>query len=282
MDRAALPADRCRPPPGQRHRRASRAVGHRRPGEDRPDRRRPQPWADRLPPRLPGQPARPGVLLRGVVRRADRRLDANDLRPGGQRARPSGAGGPVLALLPVQRLHQQARGRLGDGAGRVRGVRRRDRAHPGPHPGRLQPARGRRGRTVGRRELEVVDGTHPVVHPAAGSHANYYDAALFLGRSGQQGFGCDDTRAPGSGLRPAVTLVPSDAAAVGAAFPWLAYTGRWGQREKSFYNGPTGPNTKDRGPLPSPGPTPRASTPRTPSRPAGCSAPRRPARSAGS
>ena len=94
-------------------------------------------------------------------------------------------------------------------------------------------------------KLEVVDGTHPVVHPAAGSHANYYDAALFLGRSGQQGFGCDDTRAPGSGLRPAVTLVPSDAAAVGAAFPWLAYTGRWGQREKSFYNGPTGPNTKD-------------------------------------
>ena len=60
-------------------------------------------------------------------------------------------------------------------------------------------------------KLEVVDGTHPVVHPAAGSHANYYDAALFLGRSGQQGFGCDDTRAPGSGLRPAVALVPSDA-----------------------------------------------------------------------
>ena len=94
-------------------------------------------------------------------------------------------------------------------------------------------------------KLEVVDGTHPVVHPAAGSHANYYDAALFLGRSGQQGFGCDDTRDPGADLRPAVALVPSDATAVGAAFPWLDYTGRWGQREKSFYNGPTGPNTKD-------------------------------------
>ena len=94
-------------------------------------------------------------------------------------------------------------------------------------------------------KLEVVGGTHPVVHPAAGSHANYYDAALFLGRSGQQGFGCDDTRDPGADLRPAVALVPSDAAAVGAAFPWLDFTGRWGQREKSFYNGPTGPNTKD-------------------------------------
>ena len=94
-------------------------------------------------------------------------------------------------------------------------------------------------------KLEVVDGTHPVVHPAAGSHANYYDAALFLGRSGQQGFGCDDSRAPTTDVRPAVELVPSDAAAVGAAYPWLDYTGRWGQRETSFYNGPTGPNTKD-------------------------------------
>ncbi len=47
----------------------------------------------------------------------------------------------------------------------------------------------------GDRRLEVLDGTHPVVHPAAGSHANYHDAALFLGRSGQQGFGCDDSRA---------------------------------------------------------------------------------------
>ena len=94
-------------------------------------------------------------------------------------------------------------------------------------------------------KLEVVDGTHPVVHPAAGSHANYYDAALFLGRSGQQGFGCDDTRGTALDLRPDVALVPSDPAAVGGEFPWLDFTGRWGQRESSFYNGPTGPNTKD-------------------------------------
>ncbi len=97
----------------------------------------------------------------------------------------------------------------------------------------------------GDRKLEVVDGTHPVVHPAAGSHANYYDAALFLGRSGQQGFGCDDSRAPTTDVKPEVALVPSDPEAVGAEYPWLDYTGRWGQRETSFYNGPTGPNTKD-------------------------------------
>ena len=94
-------------------------------------------------------------------------------------------------------------------------------------------------------KLEVVDGTHPVVHPAAGSHANYFDAALFLGRSSQQGFGCDDTRAPTVDVTPTVALVPSDAGQVTAAYPWLGYTGRWGQREASFYNGPTGPNTKD-------------------------------------
>ncbi|MFL6167131.1 MAG: hypothetical protein ACJ710_12650 [Ornithinibacter sp.] len=99
--------------------------------------------------------------------------------------------------------------------------------------------------TWGDTKLEVVDGTHPVVHPAAGSHANYYDAALFLGRSGQQGFGCDDSRGPTTDARPEVALVPSDPTAVGAAYPWLDYTGRWGQREASFYNGPTGPNTKD-------------------------------------
>ncbi len=94
-------------------------------------------------------------------------------------------------------------------------------------------------------KLQVVDGTHPVVYAAAGSHANYFDSSLFLGRSSQQGFGCDDTRGPSRDVRPAVALVPSDPAAVGAEYPWLDYTGHWGQRETSFYNGPTGPNTKD-------------------------------------
>lgn len=93
-------------------------------------------------------------------------------------------------------------------------------------------------------KLEVEDDTHPVVHPAAGSHANYYDESLFLGRTGQQGFGCDDTRGPSRDVQTDVVLIPSDAQARSEAFPWLDYTGRWGQRERSFYNGPTGPNTK--------------------------------------
>ena len=51
-------------------------------------------------------------------------------------------------------------------------------------------------------KLEIVDGTHPVVHAAAGSHANFYDDALYLGTSAEQGFGCDDTRDPADDVRP--------------------------------------------------------------------------------
>ena len=93
-------------------------------------------------------------------------------------------------------------------------------------------------------KLQLVDGTHPVVHPASGSHANFYESSLYLGTSAEQGFGCDDTRNAGDRLRPVVRLIPSDALSARAAFPWITYQGHWGQREESFYNGPTGPNTK--------------------------------------
>ncbi len=93
-------------------------------------------------------------------------------------------------------------------------------------------------------KLELVDGTHPVVHPAAGSHANFYSEALFLGRSAEEGVGCDDTRGPTVDLRPVVKTIPSDPAAAVAAFPWIAFGGRWGELQRAFFNGPTGPNLK--------------------------------------
>jgi len=93
-------------------------------------------------------------------------------------------------------------------------------------------------------KLEIVDGTHPVVHPAAGSHANFYEDALYLGTSAEQGFGCDDARNPADDLSLTIAVVPSDPAAAKAEYPWLGFEGRWGQREEAFYNGPTGPNTK--------------------------------------
>jgi hypothetical protein len=96
----------------------------------------------------------------------------------------------------------------------------------------------------GDEKLELVDGTHPVVYPAAGSHANFYSDGLFLGSSAQQGVGCDDTTGPHEELRPQVLSIPSDPAAARESVPWIAFEGRWGERQEAFYNGPTGPNLK--------------------------------------
>ena len=98
--------------------------------------------------------------------------------------------------------------------------------------------------TWGDEKLEVVDGTHPVVFPAAGSHANKYTAALYVGSSADAGVGCDDTRGPHRELHPSVRTIPSDAAAAAAAYPWITFEGRWGELQKAFFNGPTGPNLK--------------------------------------
>jgi hypothetical protein len=41
-----------------------------------------------------------------------------------------------------------------------------------------------------------------------------------------------------------VDVIPQSATAALAKFPWLGYEGRWGERRRSFYDAPTGPNTK--------------------------------------
>jgi len=94
-------------------------------------------------------------------------------------------------------------------------------------------------------KLERIDGTHPVVHPADGSHANFYGEALYLGSSAQEGVGCDDTRGPTVDVRPQVVTIPSAQAAARSSYPWIAYQGRWGELRPSFFNGPTGPNLKE-------------------------------------
>jgi hypothetical protein len=93
-------------------------------------------------------------------------------------------------------------------------------------------------------KLEISGGTHPVLYPADGSHAGFYDQALFLGASGSQGVGCDDTRHAGVVVHPAVATIPSDPAAARASYPWIGFEGRWGELQPAFFNGPTGPNLK--------------------------------------
>ena len=94
-------------------------------------------------------------------------------------------------------------------------------------------------------KLELVGGTHPVVHPADGSHANFYGEALYLGSSASEGVGCDDTRGPTFDVRPAVQTIPSAQSEAVREFPWIGFPGRWGEQRPSFFNGPTGPNVKD-------------------------------------
>jgi hypothetical protein len=93
-------------------------------------------------------------------------------------------------------------------------------------------------------EKLVLEEGRPVVYPAAGSHANKFGDALWLGSSAEAGVGCDDTRGPHREVSPRVVTIPSDAAAAEATYPWIAFEGRWGELQKAFYNGPTGPNLK--------------------------------------
>lgn len=88
------------------------------------------------------------------------------------------------------------------------------------------------------------EGTHPIVYPAAGSHATFYDSAVYV-ENGQEGsgLGCDVTSEPLRELRPRPVLLPNQVSDRGK-FQWLSYYGRWGEREKGYNNGPTGPQTK--------------------------------------
>jgi hypothetical protein len=87
--------------------------------------------------------------------------------------------------------------------------------------------------------------THPIVYPAAGSHATFFGSAVYLG-NGQHGsgVGCDNTSEPVRRLTPTPILMTSRPAP-GSRFQWLTYRGHWGQKEVGFSNnGPTGPYEK--------------------------------------
>ena len=88
------------------------------------------------------------------------------------------------------------------------------------------------------------EGTHPVVYPAAGSHATFYDSTVYVQNgSNGSGVGCDNTSEPLREVRVHPIAIPTFPTTTGR-FKWLTYFGHWGQREKGFNNGPTGPLTK--------------------------------------
>jgi hypothetical protein len=91
------------------------------------------------------------------------------------------------------------------------------------------------------------DGDHAVVYVARGSHAAYYSSALWLGHGSSEGFGCDDTRGPSTRIPAGVVMLPTTAPTdPNAEDAWLAFPGRWGQKEHGPNNGPDGPAGKDK------------------------------------
>jgi hypothetical protein len=101
-------------------------------------------------------------------------------------------------------------------------------------------------------KLQIIDGTHPVVYPALGSHANYYTSALHLGRSAAEGVGCDDTSAPSRELHPKVSLVPTDRAA------YLRHIPGWASRVAGARNTRASTTARRVPPLSDSGPSPSA------------------------
>src|SRR6478735_2382402 len=91
-----------------------------------------------------------------------------------------------------------------------------------------------------------LDGDHLLVYPSTGSHATYYGSDLHMGTSGSEGFGCDNTSESDHRVPLTVELLPGTPTGADDPYAWLAFSGRWGERQSGPYNGPTGPAAKGR------------------------------------
>ena len=90
------------------------------------------------------------------------------------------------------------------------------------------------------------EGNHPVVFAASGSHASKFGSGTYLGwGEDNSGFGCDVTTGPSVRVEPEVILLPNDISQANGQFAWLAWPGRWGERQPAFYNGPEGPGVRE-------------------------------------
>jgi hypothetical protein len=85
-------------------------------------------------------------------------------------------------------------------------------------------------------------GDHPVVYVAQGSHANFYNPAVYLGRGEQRtGVGCEEARGPHRRVDVQPVVLPDVVLEPSNPFAWITYLGTWGEQAGGQDNGPTGP-----------------------------------------
>lgn len=89
----------------------------------------------------------------------------------------------------------------------------------------------------------TMEGTHIVAHPSSGSHADYYQQAIWLGWGEDgSGFGCDHSEAPEIQIPIHVVLLPNEVTDASSEFAWLTFEGNWGSLEvPGLFSGPKGP-----------------------------------------
>ena len=201
----------------------------------RPDRSRAVGRPARVQPRLPRQRAVPRVHVRRLGPPDRRDVTADGVRPRRHPARlPRQARAAVLVLLRLQRLEQQARGRLGEHPAPVQRIDRRAGLSTTPYEvGYSQHESSERAKW-GSAKLQIVDGTHPVVYPSLGLARE-----LLLRQPLPR-----PKRGPGRRLRrhhrpvppdrTDVAVVPQASSAYLVKFPWLGFQGRWGERQRSI------------------------------------------------
>ena len=91
--------------------------------------------------------------------------------------------------------------------------------------------------------VNLDEGGRILSFPGQGSHASYFDSAIWLawGENGA-GFGCDQSQ-PDLTAVPLKAIVVPDVVDIHGEFAWTLFQGRWGEYHPWQFNAPVSPNT---------------------------------------